>query len=157
MKTAFILAAGLTTLVATVAETQAGGVYASPYYYSYYPAPAPYLVQSSYVIQATPVFSYPQVYVAPQTVVVQRPVFVAQPVVVPEPVFVEVPATVLVQPAPVMPVGYATTASYRPPLFPFFHRDKTEYRVHTPFGTHKYKYKTSWWTGRTKFEYDFND
>ena len=159
-----ILAASCLMIFATIAESQAGGVYVAPYYHSYYYAAPPqyvvpmgYAYPSPYVVASTPVFSYPQVYVAPPTVVVQRPVVVAQPVVVPEPVFVEVPAAVVVQPAPVMQVGYASSYRYRPPVFPFYNHDKREYRVHTPYGTHKYKYKTSWWTGRTKFEYDFDD
>jgi hypothetical protein len=104
----------------------------------------------------------PAAYVAPTTVVVQRPVYVAQPVVVPEPVFVETPvvtypSTVTYSaPAPVVPAGY-TTVRYRGPLWPFGHRDKLEYRVHTPYGTHKYKYRTSWYNGTTRFDYDFDD
>jgi hypothetical protein len=83
-------------------------------------------------------------------------VYVAQPVVAPEPVFVEVPAATVTYPAPAVPAGY-TTVRYRGPLWPFGHRDKLEYRVHTPYGTHKYKYRTSWYNGTTRFDYDFDD
>ena len=114
-----------------------------------------------------------------------RPVYVAQPVAYPEPVFVESP--VITVPAPTIaarPVatepcctpqpiavpqvytsryyptysapGY-TTVRYRGPLWPLGHRDKLRYRVDTPYGTHKYTYRTSWWNGTTRFEYDFDD
>lgn len=125
----------------------------------YYYAPQTYTVVPPAVTYYPPVFSYPPVYVAPTTVVVQRPVYVAQPVVVPEPVFVEVPApatTYYPAPAPVLPAGY-TTVRYRGPLWPLGHRDKVEYRVHTPYGTHKYKYRTSWINGTTRYDYDFDD
>ena len=134
------------------------------FYRSFHSTPMQYVAQSSYVVHSphvayysTPVFHGPQVYVAPPTVVVQRPVVVAQPVVVPEPVYVEVPTGGYIQPAPTVEAGYATSYRYRPPRFPFFNHDKLEHRVHTPYGTHKYKSKTSWWTGRTKVRYEFDN
>lgn len=121
--------------------------------------------------QTAPI-SYRPVFAAPTTVVVQRPVYVAQPVTVPQPVFVEtpvmnshvvqspvmtVPAVSYPQPIP-HPQGHGvTTVRYRGPLWPLGHRDKLRYRIDTPYGTHKYTYRTSWWNGTTKFEYDFDD
>ena len=142
------------SLVVCVSSASAG--------HYYYYAPQSYYVVPPAVTYYPPVFPAPvaqtPVFVAPTTVVVQRPVYVAQPVVVPEPVFVEVPAATVTYPAPapIMPAGY-TTVRYRGPLWPLGHRDKLEYQVHTPYGTHKYKYRTSWWDGTTRFDYDFDD
>ncbi len=105
-----------------------------------------------------PVYVQPPVYAyyGPPTVIVQRPVVVAQPVVVPEPVYVEVPTYVQPQiydPAPV--VGYPTTVRHSWHALPFGPVAKTEYRVHTPEGVHKYKHKQSW-LGGYRYRYDFH-
>ena len=142
----------LLSLVVSVSAASAGHYY----YYApqaYYAAPP---VVSYYYpprVAYTPVFAAPPV-------VVQRPVYVAQPVVVPEPVYVEVPAPTVTYhaPAPVVPASYSyTTVRARGPLWPFGHRDKVEYRVHTPYGTHKYRTRTSWINGTTLYKYDFDD
>jgi hypothetical protein len=158
-----ILTLSMLPLLVAFADCRPAIAQDAVFYRSFHPTPVPHVAPSSYVVHsphvvyATPVFSHPPVFVTPPTVVVQRPVVVAQPVVVPEPVFVEVPAGGYVQPAPMGEVAHATSYRYRPPRFPFFNHDKTEYRVHTPEGTHRYVAKTSWWTGRTKVRYSFNN
>ena len=147
-----------------------------PYSYHTY---RPTVTYSHYTSMA-----YRPVFAAPTTVFVQRPVYVAHPVTVPQPVFVETPViqthvvqspvttvssvmhahpvapaavTVVPQTIPHHHTHGVTTVRYRGPLWPLGHRDKLRYRVDTPYGTHKYTYRRSWWNGTTKFEYDFDD
>ncbi|MBD3676428.1 MAG: hypothetical protein HUJ26_23195 [Planctomycetaceae bacterium] len=152
-----LLTAGLIFVFGTTV-TQAGHPWGHHQIYSYHS----YRPLATYSSVRT--VAYRPVFAAPTTVVVQRPVYVAYPVTVPQPVFVETPVlqSHVVQTPQVIPVPQpsphrVTKVRYRATLWPLGHRDKLRYRIDTPYGTHKYTYRTSWWNGTTKFEYDFDD
>lgn len=151
-------------------------VYYHPYTSHY--RPAAYYHTAAY----RPVFAAPTTVVVQRPVYVAQPVAYPEPVFVETPVMTgpTLPApTIAVRPVATNPCctpqpiavpqlhtssyyptysapGY-TTVRYRAPLWPFGHRDKLRYRVDTPYGTHKYTYRTSWWNGTTRFKYDFDD